>query len=315
MLPDAGPVTGNDPGMRMVIAVGGNALRDTDEHGAPGPDLDALATVIAGVASDHAVVVTHGSGPQVGRLADRDPAGDPRPVPLDVLDAEVDGLMGYLIARAIGSAAPDRDVATVLTQVRVDRDDPAFATPTKPVGPFVTAAVAEDTARARDWTYAEVGPASAPARYRRVVASPSPRAVLELHAIDAVLRAGVMVVAGGGGGIPVHVDPDGRRTGVEAVVDKDRTSALLATGLAAERLVILTDVDAVYADFGTEHARPIGAARAADLRAEDFPAGSMGPKVEAAVRFVTATGGTASIGSVTDAAAVFTGTRGTQLRP
>lgn len=299
--------------VRMVIAVGGNALRGTDEHGAPGPALDALAEVIGAVAADHEVVVTHGSGPQVGGLAARAAATDPRPVPLDVLDAEVDGFMGYLIARAIGSAAPARDVATVLTQVRVDPDDPAFAVPTKPVGPFVTATAAADAERLRDWTYAAVGPVADAARFRRVVASPRPRAVLELHAIDTLLAADVIVVAAGGGGIPVHVDGAGRRTGVEAVVDKDRTSARLATDLAADRLVILTDVDAIYVDFGTDRARPLGAVRAADLRPADYPSGSMGPKVEATVEFVTATGGTAAIGSVTDAAAVIDGTRGTRL--
>lgn len=315
MLPDAGRDSGNDPRMRMVIAVGGNALRDTDERGGPGPVLDALAAVIADHASRHAVVVTHGSGPQVGRLADRAPVDDARPVPLDVLDAEVDGFLGYLIARAIGSASPSRDVATVLTQVRVDPDDPAFATPTKPVGPCVTGAEATSGTRARGWTYAEVGPPADAAPFRRVVASPRPRAVLELHAIDALLRAGVIVVAAGGGGIPVQVDVTGRRRGVEAVIDKDRTSALLATDLAAERLVILTDVDAVYAGFGTDRARPLASVRGADLHPGDYPAGSMGPKVEAATGFVTATGGTAAIGSVTDAAGVIAGKLGTQLAP
>lgn len=298
------------PGMRMVIAVGGNALRDTDEHGAAGSTLDALAAVVAATAAEHAVVVTHGSGPQVGRFADR-AAG----IPLDVLDAEVDGYLGYLLARAVGSAAPTRDVATLLTQVRVESDDPAFATPTKPVGPFVTAAQAAADARARGRTFAEVGPATEVARFRRVVASPRPCAIFEVHAIDALLRAGVVVVAGGGGGIPVVVDPRGRRTGVEAVVDKDRTSALLAIGLAADRLVILTDVDAVYADFGTDRARPLGAVRARDLVPDDYPAGSMGPKVEAAAAFVTATDGTAAIGSVHEATGVIAGTSGTQVAP
>jgi carbamate kinase len=297
----------------MVIAVGGNALLGTDERGVTDPALDALAAAVAGVAHAHEVAVTHGSGPQVGALAARVAAASPEPVPLDVVDAEVDGYLGYALTRALGSALPGRDVVAVLTQVLVDPDDAAFATPTKPVGPFVDAAAAAALADRYGWTFHEVGAADAHARLRRVVPSPAPVAVLERRSIDGMLTGGAIVIAAGGGGIPVRVDTDGRRVGVEAVVDKDRTSALLATDLGADRLVLLTDVEAVIADFGTARARPIGAVRAADLRASDYPAGSMGPKVQSAVSFVTATGGTAAIGSVTEAAAVVAGRRGTQI--
>lgn len=256
--------------MRVVIAIGGNALRDVDDPtGLPKRMVaEVLAPAIAAIARDHDVLVTHGSGPQVGRLASS--TSGPNEVPLDVVDAEVDGRLGYLLAREIGGALPGRDVATVLTQVDVDPDDPAFADPTKPVGPVVDAAEAADLASRHGWTFRAVEPRTDSARYRRVVPSPMPRAVMELRAIEVLVGAHVLVVAGGGGGIPVHVDATGRRTGVEAVVDKDRTSALLATALGAERLVLLTDVDAVVDGFGTDRARPIGRVRAAALATRSF---------------------------------------------
>jgi carbamate kinase len=297
--------------MRVVIAVGGNALRATDERGRTDATLTDLALVVAAVAGEHGVVLTHGSGPQVGRRAEQ--AGDA--VPLDVVDAEVDGYLGYLLAREIGSALPDRDVVTLLTQVRVDPDDPAFGDPTKPVGPFVTAAEATAQQQAHGWTFRAVGPATDPARFRRVVASPTPRAVLEARAVKTLLGSGTVVVAAGGGGIPVTLDAHGRRAGVEAVVDKDRTSALLATAVGADRLVLLTDVDAVYEHFGTDRARALRTLTAAEAARSALPPGSMGPKVEAAFRFVTDTGGHAVIGSVGEAGAVIAGDSGTEIRP
>lgn len=299
--------------MRMVIAAGGHALRGTDERGADDPVLAGLAAAIAAVATHDEIVITHGSGPQVGALAERVGGNAAGRVPLDVLDAAVDGYLGYALARVLGSALPDREVVAVLTQVRVDADDPGFAVPTKPVGPFVGADVADALRERHGWSFRTFGPADAPAPFRRVVASPAPVAVLEQHAIEMLLTAGTVVIAAGGGGIPVRIDTAGRRVGVEAVVDKDRTSALLATALHAERLVLLTDVDALYDDFGTSVARPVTDVRAGDLRPADYPAGSMGPKVESAAAFVTATGGTAVIGSVDDAAAVIAGTRGTRI--
>jgi carbamate kinase len=300
--------------MRMVIAVGGNSLRGTDERGGDDPALDALAAAVAEVARHHAVVITHGSGPQVGALAARSTTAGTDRVPLDVVDAEVEGYLGYALTLAIGSALPDRDVVAVLTQVQVDPTDPAFGAPTKPVGPFLDAATARTLGDRYGWSFGPVGAPDTPDRFRRLVPSPAPVAVLELHAIEGLLAGGAVVIAAGGGGIPVRIDAARHRIGVEAVVDKDRTSALLATGLPADRLVLLTDVDAVYADFGTARARAIGNVRAAELDTRDLPAGSMGPKVRSAVAFVTATGGTAAIGSVTEAAAVIAGTRGTQIR-
>ena len=246
--------------MRVVIAVGGNALRDTDDATGIMSRVvaDELAPAIGEIAGRHPLLVTHGSGPQVGRLAALHTASGMDGVALDVVNAEVDGLLGYVLAREIGSVLPGRDVAAILTQVAVDPDDPAFAEPTKPVGPVVSGADASELAARHGWTFRAIEPQTDPVRYRRVVASPVPRAVLELGAIAELLDANVIVVAAGGGGIPVRVDDNGRRTGVEAVVDKDHTSALLATALGAERLVFLTDVGAVYDDFGTTRARPIG---------------------------------------------------------
>lgn len=301
--------------MRVVIALGGNALAGDGDRLAPDPDrVRSVARAIAGIATTHAVVVTHGNGPQVGLLATRAAdRGDPAP-PLDVLDAQTEGLLGYALARELGSALGARDVAAVLTQVEVDPHDAAFVAPEKPVGPPVPTTTADALAAARGWTFVAVDPdPSGAARARRVVPSPTPRRVLELRAIEVLVDAGVVVVCAGGGGVPVVLGDDGVRTGVEAVVDKDHTSALLGIGLGADRLLLLTDVDAVVDGFGRPGARPIGAVTAAALASRRYPPGTMGPKVAAACRFVLATGGTAAVGSVAECGAVFAGDRGTQI--
>jgi carbamate kinase len=218
-------------------------------------------------------------------------------------------MIGFLLEQALRNALPDRTVATLLTSVLVAPGDPAFEKPAKFVGPSYTAEQAREAA-ARGWTLALDGD-----RLRRVVPSPEPCSVLELEAVRVLVEAGVLVICGGGGGVPVVRHAGGRLQGVEGVVDKDLTSALLAQSLQADRLLMLTDVAAVEADWGTPRARPIGATTPRELRAMTFAAGSMGPKVEAACRFVERTGGVAAIGALQDAAPLLSGSRGTIIRP
>jgi carbamate kinase len=253
------------------------------------------------------LVITHGNGPQVGLLAlEADAYKAVSPYPLDILGAESQGMIGYLLVQALRNEV-DCDVVAVLTQVLVDEDDPAFARPAKPIGPVYDEAEARRLAAERAWTVAPDGP-----YFRRVVASPSPRSIVELAAIERLLDAGSIVVCAGGGGIPVAAD--GRRLhGVEAVIDKDLTAALLAEEIGAERLVMLTDVRAVERHWGTPGAEPLALATPTELRRLRFAAGSMAPKIEAACRFVERTGGEAAIGALSELAAVARGEAGTRI--
>jgi carbamate kinase len=292
----------------VIVALGGNALLRRDEPAdleSQRRNVSIAVAALAEVARDHDVVVTHGNGPQIalqGEAYRAVPA-----YPLDVLGAESEGMIGYLLEQELRNALGGRPVATLLTQVRVGADDTAFERPTKPIGPVYPRETAERLARERGWAIAADG-----ARFRRVVPSPRPLAIVELEAIRLLVDAGVMVVCVGGGGIPVVVDADGSLRGVEAVIDKDRAAALLAASLGADALLLLTDVRSVEAGWGTPEARPIHRANAAELRAIDFDPGSMGPKVEAAIEFA-ATGGLAAIGSLGDAAAILRGERGTRV--
>jgi carbamate kinase len=296
----------------VVVALGGNALLkrgEPPEVGRQRANVESAADALAAVARDHRLVITHGNGPQVGVLALQSEAS-PTPSPLDVLGAETEGMIGYLIEQALGNRLPGRPVATLLTQVVVDPADPAFAAPTKPIGPIYTEDEARRLAAERGWAIAPDGPS-----YRRVVASPQPLDIVELGTIRLLLEAGVTIVCAGGGGVPVVADGDGRLHGIEAVIDKDLSAALLAERLGASMLVMLTDVDAVLDGWGTPAAVPIRTVEAAALRRMRFAAGSMGPKVEAACRFVEATGATAAIGSLADAAQVVGGAAGTRVVP
>jgi carbamate kinase len=299
--------------MRIVVALGGNALLRREEPADADTqrrNVAAAACAVAELAADHQLVVTHGNGPQIGLLSLQSNAYDKvRPYPLDVLGAESEGMIGYLLDQALQNELPDRQVATLLTQVVVDPHAPAFAAPTKPVGPVYTEAEARRLAAERGWTVAVDG-----RWWRRVVASPEPLDIRELPTIRLLVEGGVLVVCAGGGGIPVVVET-GRVHGVEAVIDKDLAAALLARRLDAEFLLLLTDVPAVELDWGTPRARPLVAATPAELRACRFAAGSMGPKVEAACRFVEATGGRAAIGALADAAAILRGQAGTTVAP
>jgi carbamate kinase len=299
--------------MLIVVALGGNALLRRGQPADLAVQRQNVATAVEAVAElarEHDVVVTHGNGPQVGLLALQGEAyAGVEPYPLDVLGAESEGMIGYLLDQELVNGLGGREVATLLTQVIVDAGDPAFARPQKFIGPVYERPHAERLAAERGWTVAPDG-----AFWRRVVASPEPRSIVELQTIRLLVNAGVLVVCAGGGGIPVVVDRDGRLRGVEAVVDKDRAAALLAAGLGADALLMLTDVNAVQLGYGTAGARDLHDVEAAELREHAFAPGSMGPKVEAACRFAEETGGLAAIGSLADAPAILRGERGTRIR-
>ena len=293
-----------------MVALGGNALLRRGEAADAATqrhNVEAAAAGLADLAADHDLVITHGNGPQVGLLAlQSESYRDVAPYPLDVLGAESEGMVGHLLELALRNQLPDREIATILTETVVDRDDPAFAEPSKPIGPVYDAAEAARLRAERGWTMARDG-----AGQRRVVPSPEPRAIAELRPIRTLIDAGVLVICAGGGGVPVTVDGDGLLRGVEGVVDKDLTAALLARRLEADLLLMLTDVDAVYLGWGTTSERPLRRVEADQLREMSFAAGSMAPKVDAACRFVEGTGAAAAIGSLADAAKVVAGEAGT----
>ena len=306
--------------MRIVVALGGNALLRRGEPltaEVQRRNLHAAAGALAQLARAHSIVVTHGNGPQVGLLALQSGAmAGLEPLPLDVLGAETQGMIGYMIEDELrDELAGEFEVATLLTQVVVSEDDPAFAAPAKPVGPAYREADARRLAGVHGWSIAPDGE-----HWRRVVPSPEPRRVLELQPVRLLLEAGVVVICAGGGGVPVVADAGCGWRGVEAVVDKDLTSALLASELDADALLLLTDVDAVYEGWGTDEARPIRSTTAARLRRSSFAPGSMGPKVEAACRFVEAGSPSAGsparvacIGALADASKLLRGDAGTRI--
>ncbi len=297
----------------VVVALGGNALLrrgQAADAATQRRNVSAAVSAVAAVARSHDVVITHGNGPQVGLLALQSEAyPEVAPYPLDVLGAESEGMIGYLLEQGLENELPGRPVATLLTQVLVDRADSAFDRPTKPIGPLYPRERAERLREERGWAIAPDGD-----RYRRVVASPEPRGIVELATIRLLLEAGVLVVCVGGGGIPVVADDEGRLGGVEAVIDKDLAAALLARELEADALLLLTDVAAVEAGWGTPEAMPLGESSAAELRGMSWDPGSMGPKVEAACRFAEASGRLAAIGALEDAAAILGGECGTRVR-
>ncbi len=301
--------------MRIVVALGGNALLQRGES----PDaeiqeghVNSAVSALVPLMRRHQLVVTHGNGPQVGVLA-LESAADrtlARPYPFDALGAQTQGMIGYWIVQALSRTVPGQATACVLCRTIVRADDPAMSHPTKFVGPLYDEPAASRLGARYGWHMRKDG-----SSWRRVVPSPEPAQIVELDLIELLLDAGAIVVCAGGGGIPVTHDDRGGLHGVEAVIDKDLTAALLATAVGAETLMILTDVPAVVSGYGTARARPIRRATVAELRAMSFPAGSMGPKVEAACRFAEATGGTAVIGRLDDAGALLAGTAGTTVTP
>ena len=296
-----------------VVALGGNALLR------PGEPLEAInqaraahaaAGLLAHASGRHRLIVTHGNGPQVGLLSLMSAAyTETQPYPLDVLGSETEGQIGYVLELALDNAVAHQDTVSVLTRVVVDAADPAFDSPTKFIGPlYRTEHEAQAAASPHGWRIARTD-----GGWRRVVASPRPLRIVQLHAIQRLFDDGFLVVCTGGGGIPVSEDAHGRQRGVEAVVDKDLASALLADGLGVDALVLATDVDAVYDGYGTPAQRAIRRATPAGLRAYEFPAGSMGPKVAAVCAFVERTGGRGAIGSLDDIDELLEGRAGTQV--
>ena len=306
--------------MRVVVALGGNALLRRGEPltaETQRANARAAADALAPVALEHELVVSHGNGPQVGLLALQGSAYTAVDTyPLDVLGAQTEGMIGYMLQQELGNELPfERHLATLLTMIEVDARDPAFEHPTKPIGPLYDEAEADRLAAEKGWAFAPDGD-----RLRRVVPSPTPKRIFELDAIRTLLDAGCVVICAGGGGIPTaytdEPSPAGRRlVGVEAVIDKDLASALLAVGLDADVLAIVTDVDAVYEGWGTAERRPIRHATPAELDADRFAAGSMAPKIRAACSFAELTGRRAGIGSIGEVAAVVRGEAGTVVEP
>ena len=301
--------------MRIVIALGGNALL---KRGDPMTvqvqrrNVGIAAEAIAPLAAGNNIVIVHGNGPQVGLLSlQAESYTGAEPYPLDVLDAGTQGMIGYLIQQELrGLLPPESQVATLLTMVVVDPDDPAFASPVKFVGPLYDKDAADDLAAAKGWAFRQDGDA-----WRRVVPSPEPRRILEIEPITWLLERGAVVICAGGGGIPIVYPSSGPGplVGVEAVIDKDLASELLAEDVAADLLVMATDVDGVYLDWGTTRQRRLDRVTPEELAGYQFAAGSMGPKVEAAARFAAKTGGRAAIGSLTDIAGIIAGTAGTNV--
>jgi carbamate kinase len=301
--------------MRVVVALGGNALLKRGEPmtaDVQRANVRTAAPALAAVASKHQLVLSHGNGPQVGLLALQGAAyTDVEAYPLDVLGAQTEGMIGYMLEQELGNLLPfEVPFATILTMVEVDPADPAFGNPTKFVGPIYQKAEADSLAAEKGWVVKQDGDA-----WRRVVPSPEPKRIFEIRPIRWLLEHDAVVICAGGGGVPTMYDPNAERTlvGVEAVIDKDLASELLSREVEADLFVMATDVDGVYTGWGTPEQRRLERIAPAELRAMDFAAGSMGPKVDAAARFVEHTGKRAAIGSLAEIEAIVDGTAGTQV--
>jgi len=298
--------------MLIVIALGGNALLKRGEpltiENQRANTKIAAKSIAEVIAAGHKVIITHGNGPQVGLLALQGASYKPEEAyPLDVLGAETEGMIGYLIEQELENALPSaHQVAMLLTQVEVDAKDPAFDNPSKPVGPIYSKEEAELLANKHAWTVASDGE-----NYRRVVASPEPISIPDIPTIKILLKHDIIVICAGGGGIPIVRQENGKSIGIEAVIDKDKASALLAKKLGADMLLMLTDVDAVYKDWGTTKQRSIGKITAKEISQMSLANGSMGPKVEAACDFVNSLKAKAGIGTLKDALDIIEGKTGT----
>ena len=299
--------------MRVVVALGGNALL---KRGQPltaenqRRNVAIAAKALAPLAHDYQLVISHGNGPQVGLLSLQSAAYEEvEEYPLDILGAQTEGMIGYIIEQELGNLLPmEEPLATILTMVEVDPEDPAFDNPTKPIGPVYSEQEAKTLAEQRGWSIARDGK-----HWRRVVASPEPQRIFEMRPIHWLLENGATVICAGGGGIPTVYKPDGTLEGVEVVIDKDRASALLAFELDAGLLILATDTDGVYLDWGGEDARRIERTTPEQMEQHEFEEGSMGPKVEAACDFVRRSGGRAVIGALSDMQGMVAGTAGTQF--
>jgi carbamate kinase len=301
--------------MRVLVALGGNAVLRRNQKADAEPQIANVANAaktLAKLAESHELIITHGNGPQVGLLA-LESADDPRltrPYPFDTLGAETQGMIGYWMLQALQNALPGRQVLAMVTQTLVSAVDPAFEHPTKFVGPVYERDEADKLAQDYGWTVAADGP-----YWRRVMPSPTPRRIVETRLIRQMVGQGVVVICAGGGGVPVIRDEHGRLSGVEAVIDKDSSASMLAEALDCDAFVILTDVPRVLRDFGTSRQTEIAHTTPHELRALDFPAGSMRPKVEAVCRFVETTGDMAAIGELGHAERILDGSAGTIVTP
>jgi carbamate kinase len=297
--------------MRILVALGGNALlRRGEALTAENQrrNVRVAAEALAPLGRAHQLIISHGNGPQVGLLALQGEAYDQvAPYPLDVLGAQTEGMIGYMIEQELGNILPfEQPFATILSMVEVDPDDPAFQHPTKPIGPVYTEEEARRLAQEKGWTMAPDGD-----KFRRVVASPLPQRIFQIRPVKWLLERGCIVICAGGGGIPTMYGADRRLHGVEAVVDKDRASALLARELEADLFIMATDADAVYLDWGKPAQRAIRRVPPHLLDPARFASGSMGPKVEAAAEFAEKTGKTAAIGALADLERIARGEAGT----
>ena len=298
--------------MRVVVALGGNALLRRGEKPDASVQLEHVqvaAHALAPLAREHELLICHGNGPQVGLLALESEADRSlsRAYPLDALVAQTQGMIGYWLVQSLRNAGVAKPAVGVVTQVLVSAEDPAFVLPTKFVGAVYDHQAATGLATARGWSIAADGD-----NWRRVVPSPDPLGLVEQGTILSLLAAGTVVVCGGGGGAPV-VSESGQLRGVEAVVDKDLVSSLLAVSVKADRLLVLTDVPAVMRDYGTATAAALDRVTLAELSTMTFPAGSMGPKIEACRRFVSAADGVAAVGALADAESILAGSAGTTI--
>ena len=299
--------------MRVVIALGGNALLRrgqalTEDN--QRENVRVAAKAMAPIAEEHQLVISHGNGPQVGLLALQGAAYKPdEAYPLDVLGAQTEGMIGYMIEQEMGNLLPvEVPFATILTMIEVDGGDPAFKNPTKFIGPVYEEADARRLAEEKNWSIKQDGD-----KWRRVVASPLPKRIFEIRPIGWLLEHKTIVICAGGGGIPTIYDDDRNLHGVEAVIDKDFASELLARDLEADLFIMATDADAVYVDWGTPDQKGIKRASPDAMRDYTFPAGSMGPKVEAACQFAERTGNAAAIGALADLPAIVAGKAGTTV--
>lgn len=296
----------------LVVALGGNALLKRGEPleaETQRKNIDIASKTIAQLTAAWRVVLVHGNGPQVGLLALQNSAYQKvSPYPLDILGAESQGMIGYMLQQSLKNHLPEREVSVLLTQVEVDANDPAFANPTKYIGPVYDQAQADMLAAEKGWSIKADGQ-----YFRRVVPSPQPKRIVESDAITALIQRDHLVICNGGGGVPVVEKADGYH-GIEAVIDKDLSAALLARQIEADALLILTDTDAVYLNWGTPTQRPITHITPQELHGMTFDAGSMGPKVAACSKFVEQCHGIAGIGALADGPAILAGEQGTLIR-